>query len=89
METTFMALEELTILGVILKKSETLINVDVSRLRRLGYCLLFDGVRPIFCKIEDLFYVTDPILYLSNIIPVSTLQSYSILKLKQEFASGK
>lgn len=88
MEMIHEAFQELKLMEAIIcpnilpSNNNAKLYLNLKRLRNLGYALLFEDGRPIFCDINRINYMYDCNFYLSNVIPVHSLSTYSMLKIK-------
>jgi hypothetical protein len=85
------ALYELTILRIVIENNDgndvDFVKIDRDRLSLVGYTLVFDGVSPKFIKLDDLQYIYNPILWVDDYIPKSSLSTYVISKMKCGYSS--
>lgn len=73
---------ELNTLGAITSWTNTEITLDLHRLHTLGYMLIFKCEKPIFITILDFSYLYNPTLYIDNVIPIESLESFKLMKIK-------
>lgn len=81
------AYTELCTLGVVTStdiESKSMV-VDVDRLFDLGFVLVYQHAVPIFLKIEELSFHYDVVLYTGSRIPFTSVDSYKLIKIKQNF----
>lgn len=77
------ALTELRCLNVIIEElPQNLLRLDLSRLYTLGYLLLFNHDKINFVSIVDFNYMYNPNMYLNDVIPKSSLASFTLIKMK-------
>lgn len=57
-----------------------MLKLDISRLWSLGYLLLYCNNNIIFKTINDFQFMYNPNLYIGDVIPKSTLSSYTHIK---------
>jgi len=76
------ALNELLAVGIIIEHNEEWVRLDTFRLNSLGYMLIFRNDRPEFITNADFNYTYNYNIYLSNIIPKSSLQTLKTIQLK-------
>lgn len=81
------ALKELVVLGIIITQNDNNVTLDLIRLKRIGYMLIYDGQKPRFVHNSEFMYMYDPILYVGNTIPKQSLYSYKLLKMKMFYSS--
>lgn len=83
------ALTELKELRVIIDHDEVFATLDLYRLSFMGYCLKFefDGVPKFILLNEEFDYMYNPIMYTGNKIPIKSLESYTLAKLRESFSS--
>lgn len=83
------ALDELSTLGIV-RSVDTRLNrvtLDVARLYSIGYSILFESTQPTFVKNEHTMFMFDCVLFLDDTVPLESLRSYRMLKLKNEGVS--
>lgn len=76
------AFMELLTLGIITSYDQDTVTLDLKKLYRLGYVLVFDLNTPIFTTILNFNYMYNPILFVSNIIPKPALNTFILSKIK-------
>lgn len=81
------AYQELKNLKVIvneyIKNDQILLTLDLPLLFMLGYTLVFTYSHgPKFIKNADVMYQNDLIIFSSNIIPLTSLASYTLINIK-------
>lgn len=87
------ALKELVVLGIIINQNDggggdnDSVTLDLVRLKRIGYTLIYDGQKPRFVHNSEFMYMYDAILYVGNKIPKQSLYSYKLLKMKMFYSS--
>lgn len=83
------ALKELDVLGIISTRNNNTceLTLDLVRLKRIGYTLIYDDQKPRFVHNSEFMYMYDAILYVGNKIPVQSLYSYKLLKMKMCYNS--
>lgn len=61
------------------------VKLDLRRLYNIGYKLMYDkNMGPIFTKCSDLSFIYNLCMYHDDEIPIESLKSYSLLKIKSE-----
>jgi len=90
----FANLEELNSLGAVIDVLDPcstngvpMLRIDRSRLRQLGYILLYEGGRLSFIAVRDTFTKSNIVLFEHDYIPIYTLRSYTMLKIQNTFTS--
>lgn len=78
------ALEELTTLGIVMSvdAARKRVTLDTVRLFTLGYSIVFDSTEPAFLRNEHTMFVYDAQLYMDETIPIESLRSYCMLRIK-------
>lgn len=81
------AYAELCTLGVITSTdiASKSLMIDVDRLFDLGFVLIYQNEVPIFLKIEELSFHYDVRPYTGYRIPFTSVDSYKLIKIKQNF----
>lgn len=84
MDQTHEAFETLRTLDVIseVPGNRNLLRVNRNKLNILGYCLIFNGFEPIFCEINTFNYMYNCNIFVGNLIPRSSLKSFTCLQMK-------
>ncbi|UDM55380.1 gp062-like protein [Phenacoccus solenopsis nudivirus] len=81
-------LEELCLLNVIRSvDSSGILQIDRTTLHSLGYTLFYESNAIYFEALNNQSTLTNAIPYVGDVIPTKTLQSYSLMKLKNDFIS--
>ena len=73
----------------ILYLQNTLITLNLFRLLKIGYVLLFEADVPMFYDIKRINYMNDCNFYFDNVVPLISLQSYNLIKMKNIPFSSK
>lgn len=83
------ALEELSALGIVKSVDETRrkVTLDTVRLFSIGYSIVFDSTQPAFLPNEHTMYLYDAQLYLDDTIPIESMRSFCMLRIKAAGAS--
>lgn len=85
------AFDDLCTMGVVhdVDLLNCVIRLNLNRLYNIGYVLMYDINKciPIFTKCNDLSYIYNCILYMSDFVYIESLESYKIIKIKQNFTS--
>lgn len=78
------ALEELTTLGIVksVDAARKRVTLDTVRLFTLGYSIVFDSTEPSFLRNEHTMFVYDVQLYMDETIPIESLRTYCMLRIK-------
>jgi len=76
------AFTELDILGIIISSTSNMIMLDLKKLYALGYVLIFNVSTVTFVTLEDFSYMYNPIIYSSNVVPRTALNSFVLSKIK-------
>lgn len=78
------ALDELSTLGIVksFDAARKTVTLNTVRLFTLGYSIVFDSTLPAFLKNEHTMYEYDVQLYLDDTIPIESLRSYCLLRIK-------
>lgn len=77
------AFNELRCLNVIIEElPNDWLRINISRLYMLGYLLLVRNNKIHFTTISDFNYMYNPNIYLNNIIPKSSLASFTLIQMK-------
>ena len=88
MDTIQATFEELSLLKVVFLLENNMLRVDLGRLANLGYILILWNNEPTFYKITDVQrYLYNPIIYTESVIPISSLKTYNLIKLKDDYSS--
>lgn len=87
MDQSHEAFAELSTLGAIVDSTKNGIILNRKRLYDLGYILIFSVSQPIFVTLNDFSYMYDSIIYDSDTIPYSSLDSFTLCKLKSDYSS--
>jgi hypothetical protein len=82
MDQSHVAFNELTALGVIVAYDDVNVRLNVNRLLELGYVLVFNFNEPYFIQKSDLGYMYDTIMYIGDTIPRTSLNTYTVCKIK-------
>lgn len=80
------ALSELAVLGIVKEVDRTrrTVTLDVPRLYSIGYSIVFESTRPVFVRNEHIVYLWDSIVYFDDTIPMESMYSYCMMKIKCE-----
>lgn len=87
----FETFDDLCTLGIVrsLNVNNGTIYLDVNRLYNIGYVLIYDIEKriPTFTRCVDLSFLYNLRLYVSDCIYLKSLDSYHLIKIKQNFTS--
>lgn len=81
------AFNELESLGAIIEATPLEITLDRQRLAQMGYTLIFDLCQPIFVSLSDFNYMYNSIIYCDNVIPRTSLYSFTLSQIKSNYSS--
>lgn len=87
MDSMHEAFLELTALGAIVEYTNDTITIDRVRLAKLGYTLIFNLHEPAFVTLLDFSYMYNSIMFDGYVLPRSSLKSFVLLKIKNEYKS--